>query len=188
MDFSPDGTHFRYYSLDTNTLNIIMLPDMRLIATVSCDADLIGSWRSITEFIFGARRSDGQIAQIDYWNYDLELQARQDIFIDLMDGVQIYRPIMIEDDMFAALVRTGYRENSRQIWLIDAMGNTLIEITADNRYDHANLDWSEKFEMLAYQRFALSGSDAAPEIWVWNRDTSLQALVTETAAQPEWLD
>ena len=161
---------------------------MRLTATLSCDADLIGSWRSNSEFIFGARRSDGQIAQIDYWNYDLELQARQDIFSDLLEGVQIYRPIMIADDVYAALVRTGYRENSRQIWLIDAMGNNLTAITADNRYDHANLDWSEKFDMLAYQRFGLSGSDAAPEIWIWDRETSLQALVSDSAAQPVWLD
>jgi len=188
LDFSPGGNYFRYFSTQTGKLNIISLPDLQLTVSLPGDADLIGSWISEAEFVYGKRRADGQIALIDYWTYDLNKRSELPIFNDLQEGIQIYFPKAINDDVYAVLVRTGYRENSRQIWLVDALGNTLAEITSDKQYDHANLAWSDKNKKLSYQRFSFSGSNTVPEIWVWDSETSLQTLISLSAVKPVWLD
>ncbi len=75
---------------------------------------------------------------------------------------------------------------SQQLWLFRADGTPVQAITDDPMISNGAYHWDPAGAQLVFQRSRLS-SEAAPEVWVWERSSEKLTLIAENAGQPAWL-
>jgi len=103
-------------------------------------------------------------------------------------GVEYFRPAYFSTDSFFVIARSGVRNNSRVISVIDINGDIQNSITNRTAYDHTSIQWNEDGQLLAYQRYDITRSDSVPEIIVWDQQSGNSSTIAENAVQPRWLD
>jgi hypothetical protein len=188
VDFSPDDKMFRYFENTSGYLRIIDLENMKLIASQKTDSDLIGNWKKDSEgFMFGQYNNWGGIAVIDLKEKNMIENSESLILDGAESSIYLYEPNYSINGEFIALARTGFNANRKQIFELDRNGNVINEITNNFQYSHSMISWNSIEDLLVFQRFAHTSSDAAPEIWVWEKSDNSLRLIDENAAHGEWV-
>jgi WD40 repeat protein len=188
VDFSPDDSLLRYFENTNGFLRVFNLKTMKLIFSLKSDSDLIGEWKKDSGgFMFGQYNNWGGIARMDLREVDIFEKSESLIIDGAESSIYLYEPSYMKDGKIIALTRNGFNADRKQIWQLDKSGEKIFEITNDYRYSHSMITWNSIDEILAFQRFAHTGSDAVPEIWVWDKSGNSLRLIEANAAHAEWV-
>nr|MBN1229811.1 PD40 domain-containing protein [Anaerolineae bacterium] len=74
-----------------------------------------------------------------------------------------------------------------QLMLYNLEAGTLAEITADANYNNTQLAWHPAGTHLLFQRFALGGTQAQAEIWIYDLETEKIDKVVDNGFMAHWL-
>jgi hypothetical protein len=188
IDISPNGAYARVHEPETGLLRILSLENIEVILSFPGDTDLIGTWNPDgTRFLMGERNVEGQLLISRYAEISVPEQARIELFT-LPMGLEYFRPAYFTADSFFVVARSGVRNNSRVISIIDNNGVVQNSVTEPTEYDHSSIQWNEDSQLLAYQRYDISRSDSVPEIVVWDQKNGTSLIIAENAVQPRWWD
>ena len=188
VDVSPDGSYVRVHEPERGLVRVISLEKIEVILSFPGDTDLIGDWSPDgTRFLMGERNVEGQLLVSRYAEISVPDQSSIALFT-LPMGVEYFRPAYFTEDLFFVVARSGVRNNSRSIFIIDDTGVIQNSVTEPNEYDHSSIRWNERSKILAYQRYDISQSNSMPEIVIWDQFDGASLTIAENAVQPRWLD
>jgi dipeptidyl aminopeptidase/acylaminoacyl peptidase len=188
VDISPEGSYVRVHEPESGLVRVLSLEKIEVVLSFPGDTDLIGTWNPDgTRFLMGERNVEGQLLISRYAEISVPEQARIELFT-LPMGLEFFRPAYFTADSFFVVARSGVRNNSRVISIIDNNGIVQNSVTEPTEYDHSSIHWNEDNQLLAYQRYDISRSDSVPEIVVWDQESGTSLIIAENAVQPRWWD
>ena len=76
---------------------------------------------------------------------------------------------------------------TRQLWLMDVQGRQRKAITHDELINNSHYSWDPWGNSILFQQFPIGGSDALPQVSVWEQETGQIRPIAKAAALPQWL-
>jgi WD40 repeat protein len=188
VDFSPDDSMLRYFVNKKGVLRVFDLKTMKLKSSLESDSDLIGEWeKDSSGFLIGQYKNWGGIALMDLKEIDVLENSELKIIDGTTSSIYLYEPVFMNDEKIIALIRNEINADRKQIWELNKSGEKTFEITNDFRYSHSMITWNSVEGILAFQRYGHTGSNAVPEIWIWNKNDNSHRIVDDNAAHAEWV-
>ena len=209
--WSPGGQRVAFVESQTNRIRIIDLEGGEQFRLTGDDG-LMGNWSPDGQrMVFVDTANDSLFGGVDVYIADLTTKSIEQLAlpafdeiatiadvgeaehgdeIDLTPGrvdlsVPVWHPV---EELLLLAQRPYFATFSKQLWLLPlADGAAATAVTSDHNFAHGGYSWSPDGDQLVYQRFALEMTNAAPQVWVWDRKSGEARLLAEDAALPQWL-
>jgi TolB protein len=187
--WSPDGRYLAFFDTIAAGIRIFDLTNGKAVV-VQTQSGLMGSWSPDGQqmaFINFQQADTGQPFSVVYFfepqTGTLRKYPAGDV--SLMDfGVPAWSP---DGEWIAISLQPSGKSPSKQIWLMHPDGSDARAVTADEGYTHAGYSFSPDGALLVYQLFSLTGSQARPELRIWERESGEGYSIAEDAALPAWV-
>jgi len=209
--WSPDGQRVAFVESQSNRIRIVDLEGGEQFR-LSGDDGMIGNWSPDGErMVFVDTANDSLFGGVDVYIADLTVKNIEQLVlpefdeiltladageaehgdeIDLTPGrvdasVPVWHPA---EELLLLAQRPYFATFSKQLWLLPLEeGAEATAVTSDHDFSHGAYRWSPDGDQVVYQRFALELTDAAPQVWVWDRESGESSLLADDAALPQWL-
>jgi Tol biopolymer transport system component len=209
--WSPDGQRVAFVESQSNRIRIVDLEGGEQFR-LSGDDGVMGNWSPDGKrMVFVDTANDSLFGGVDVYIADLTVKSIEQLVlpefdeiltladageaehgdeIDLTPGrvdasVPVWHPA---EELLLLAQRPYFATFSKQLWLLPLEeGAAAASVTSDHDFSHGAYRWSPDGDQVVYQRFALELTNAAPQVWVWDRESGESRLLADDAALPQWL-